>query len=324
MSYAHFASDIYSQRSASFFSAEENEETMQHLGVTQRVRQVGRGVFQADLIARSTEAGDLFSDRFSRGCSVYLEGPAGRLSLLFFRSAGAPLLASGCDVANNSLVVLPGSVGISLLTPDLAGSDSISLPADRFVRNCDVLCPGHPSIPLDEVTVIHGTRAELNALRNAIPRYLADAEHRPAGQEEHGSNLVASIIGWLGTSITKGHPESALVSRARKLVAQRARDYVEAHHYEVVRAEDLCRVTAVGIRTLQRCFREYFGLTLTDYLKTVRLDAAHRDLAVAEPAGHSVAAIALDHGFSHLGRFSVEYRKRFGESPRETLRRRKG
>ena len=78
-------------------------------------------------------------------------------------------------------------------------------------------------------------------------------------------------------------------------------------------------MTGVGVRTLQRCFREYFNLTITDYLKTARLDAAHRDLAVAHPGRDSVTEIALRHGFTHLGRFSVAYRACFRVSPSQTL-----
>ena len=43
-----------------------------------------------------------------------------------------------------------------------------------------------------------------------------------------------------------------------------------------------------------------------DYLKAVRLDAAHRELAAAHPSEDSVTDIALRHGFNHLGRFSIE------------------
>ena len=75
----------------------------------------------------------------------------------------------------------------------------------------------------------------------------------------------------------------------------------------------------MGVRTLQRCFREYFDLTITEYVKTVRLDAARRKLAATDPVRESVSSIAVQHGFSHFGRFSVEYRERFAESPRETL-----
>jgi transcriptional regulator GlxA family with amidase domain len=83
--------------------------------------------------------------------------------------------------------------------------------------------------------------------------------------------------------------------------------------------EDLCRVTGVGVRTLQRCFRQYFDFSITAYLKTLRLDAARRALAAARPLQDSVTKIALQHGFTHLGRFSVEFRERFGDSPREIL-----
>jgi transcriptional regulator GlxA family with amidase domain len=102
----------------------------------------------------------------------------------------------------------------------------------------------------------------------------------------------------------------------------RVQELLEEGCREAVHLEDLCRATGVGVRTLQRSFREYFDLTITEYLKAVRLDAAHRELSTAHPAVESVAAIASRHGITHLGRFSVKYRERFGESPRETLARR--
>jgi AraC-like DNA-binding protein len=55
------------------------------------------------------------------------------------------------------------------------------------------------------------------------------------------------------------------------------------------------------------------------YLKTVRLNAAYRSLDASHTGHSTVAAIALQHGFTHLGRFSVAFRERFGESPSATL-----
>ena len=51
---------------------------------------------------------------------------------------------------------------------------------------------------------------------------------------------------------------------------------------------------------------------------------ACQDLVAGGSASDSVTRIALDNGFSHLGRFSVDYRDHFGESPRETLALREG
>nr|MDJ0869302.1 helix-turn-helix domain-containing protein [Myxococcota bacterium] len=110
---------------------------------------------------------------------------------------------------------------------------------------------------------------------------------------------------------------------ARHRVAKLARSFIEENYRNAIRLEDLCTVTGVGIRTLQRCFREYFALTIMEYIKTVRLEAARRHLAAADPAHDSVTQIALEHGFAHLGRFSIAFRERFGESPNETLRNRR-
>jgi AraC-like DNA-binding protein len=57
------------------------------------------------------------------------------------------------------------------------------------------------------------------------------------------------------------------------------------------------------------------------YIRNARFQRARKALLRAEP-GEGITAIAARSGFAHLGRFSVEYRQRFGESPSETLKRR--
>jgi len=115
-------------------------------------------------------------------------------------------------------------------------------------------------------------------------------------------------------------PQALPFDGARGGVARQARAFIDGHFREPVRMADLCRATGVGLRTLQRCFRQCFGVTVTDYLKTMRLDAAYRDLIAAHPSRDTVTTIALRNGCRHLGRFSSEFRERFGQLPRETLR----
>ena len=107
---------------------------------------------------------------------------------------------------------------------------------------------------------------------------------------------------------------------ARRAVAKRTSAFIDGHFREPVRMEDLRRATGVGARTLQRYFRQCFGTTVTSYLKAVRLDAAYHELIAAHPSRDTVTAIALRNGCSHAGRFSTEFRERFGESPSETLK----
>jgi AraC-like DNA-binding protein len=58
-------------------------------------------------------------------------------------------------------------------------------------------------------------------------------------------------------------------------------------------------------------------------LRQARLAQARSELAAPRP-GTTVTRVALDCGFTHLGRFSQEYVRRFGERPSETLQRARG
>ena len=107
-------------------------------------------------------------------------------------------------------------------------------------------------------------------------------------------------------------------------IARSAKEYIETNFHHPVHLEDLSHHTRVSIRMVQRCFREHFDTTITDFLKTVRLDMANRELAVKHPGETNVKQVALRNGFTHLGRFSVTYRQRFGELPSETLAARPG
>ncbi len=109
-----------------------------------------------------------------------------------------------------------------------------------------------------------------------------------------------------------------LKALCRISIAKQAQAFINEHHTELIHIEDLCRATGVGVRSLQRAFRGYFEVTITEYIKTVRLDMAHRALAAAHPAECSITEIALANGFGHLSRFSGMYRERFGESPTKT------
>ena len=90
------------------------------------------------------------------------------------------------------------------------------------------------------------------------------------------------------------------------------------------RAFDLAALAALAgasTRTLQRHFRSFLGKTPQAVLRDIRFERVRRDLLSASSAA-SVTGIAHRCGFAHLGRFSVEYRRRYGETPSETLRRR--
>jgi AraC-like DNA-binding protein len=318
MVYERFAADLPPDRTVAFTCAEENEETLDRHGVNQRMRQVGNGSFRSHLAV--LESGDtvLAADRFKTAISFFLELPAGMVGFLLPRSATGRFRVCGTDVANHELIFLSPGSGTDIVTSELAGSEAIVIPAARFIELTERLCPMSKPPRPNSVTVFSGRASELQALQKAVLEFLAHPCPDPLG--ERLSNVVARTVALMGSPPHDARHDPFSDSAARQRIAKCVQQYLEENYRKAVRLEQLCRVTGVGIRTLQRSFAEYFDITITEYLKTVRLDGAHRELAFAHPSQRSVTTVALRHGFSHLGRFSVEFRQRFGESPSEVLR----
>ncbi len=101
---------------------------------------------------------------------------------------------------------------------------------------------------------------------------------------------------------------------------RQALDFIHDNLGAPIKVTDLSRAAGVNVRTLQLAFSRQFGLTPMQYVRQVRLNLAHFRL-LSGGANAAVTDIALELGFMHLGRFAVEYRRRFGQSPRATLAR---
>jgi AraC family ethanolamine operon transcriptional activator len=69
-----------------------------------------------------------------------------------------------------------------------------------------------------------------------------------------------------------------------------------------------------------RAFRAVRDTTPHRYLHALRLNGAREALLASDADEETVTRVALRFGFRELGRFAVEYRAAFGESPSETLR----
>ncbi|MCK1455247.1 helix-turn-helix transcriptional regulator [Bradyrhizobium sp. 35] len=84
----------------------------------------------------------------------------------------------------------------------------------------------------------------------------------------------------------------------------------------------LCKALAVSERTLRKAFHKLHGVPPCRHLRMQRLLQARRALLSSDSSLTTVTEVATCYGFAELGRFSVEYRSIFGESPSETLQRR--
>ena len=295
MNYEQFASDLPLDRTISFSSVEENQEIMKQLDVMQEIRQLGKGKFHCNLLTQSFKQADLYSDRFSTAFSMVLEAPADSVGLLICRSPNGPFIASGEKAENDKLIFMPPGTGIDIISSNLTASDAITISESRFIEIIEAICPTNKIVQSKKIAVIEGNAVQLHALQNAIVKLVKLHEFELNQHEEQSS---------------KQH------------IARRVREYFECNYAQTIRMEDVCREVGVGLRTLQRSFKEYFQITPLSYLKIMRLNNAHRMLLANNSTNYTVTELAQNSGFNHMGRFSKEYYNFFEELPQNTLNRR--
>lgn len=100
----------------------------------------------------------------------------------------------------------------------------------------------------------------------------------------------------------------------------RARAYIDEHADQPLTVSAIASHVGVSVRALQDSFRRSVGTSPTELVRHVRLTKAHGDLLASDPTQTTVAKVAARWGF-HAGRFSADYRTRYGVFPSETLRR---
>lgn len=191
----------------------------------------------------------------------------------------------------------------------------------------------HLCVRFEQETVTHRCESHLGhtldrpvefepafSLRAATSRRFLQILERPGdGSEPVASALLDALL------YGQPHTWSAALRRTQPRLAphfvRRAEDYIRHHYRDPLTIETLADVTTVSIRTLFAGFRDFRDTTPMAYLRDVRLERARAALLSGKAAtAAQVTTVALDCGFTHLGRFAASYRERFGETPSATAR----
>jgi len=98
-----------------------------------------------------------------------------------------------------------------------------------------------------------------------------------------------------------------------------AEDYICANLGTAITRDDLANMAGVSIRSLSRAFEKKYGIGPMAFVRQRRLDACYSRLRGSEPGTTTVTDVAMSHGFSHVGKFAIAYKKAFGESPSTSL-----
>lgn len=109
------------------------------------------------------------------------------------------------------------------------------------------------------------------------------------------------------------------VMRRRDSALNAAVDFIVESDSPVTSVRELCSIAHVSERTLEYAFRERFGQTPKTFTLNQRLNNVRKMLTNADRDVDRIYKIAEHQGFFHMGQFTSDYRRLFGEKPSETL-----
>ena len=93
------------------------------------------------------------------------------------------------------------------------------------------------------------------------------------------------------------------------------------HHMDgAINIQSLAEQHNISQQTLQNSFKSLFGFTPNFFLRTLKLNHVHQELAKSTPEQTTVSQVAYKWGFTHMGRFSGYYTELFEQNPSQTLK----
>lgn len=266
------------------------------------------------------------------GASAHVPLPHAHVDAGCF-SAALAMRGALPDAAAVVFVALAAKPGLTIGSTPIRAGDIVRCPAGEVF---DAVLPGgtrwvamqsrspsRPGVVVPQTVIRPASRAR-RALVDAMERLFAamqgGGDHPDGGHRcvQPAADVAAALRHGLETGASIEHPSHTVIRNERRV--RTALHYMDARLDEQLTTEMVCEAVGVSQRTLGYAFQKTIGIAPMTYFRARRFTAARKALLRAGRMGRqTVTAIAMEFGFWHLGRFSVEYRSRFGESPSESL-----
>lgn len=283
------------------------EEDSRVAGWDIEYRQLARGL----LVARShvAQCGEavLMRETINKRVDVWGQPPQGLVSILFVGCAGG-YWSNGADLASEDVLLLTDQADFHITNRANAHALSLHAPMTWLPP------PFDEESDLRALKISGGVwclRGEGHAFA-AFRQLCIDALRRPG---PHREAVLKRGLQETLNKITSQHVRHRydLQENHQRLIAA-SRSYMDKHLGETITMSGLARHIGTSLSTLERAYRGGLEMSPLTYLKLRRLNKVHRVLKDPTNTG-TIAEVALDHGFRHLGRFSQEFRHQFGILP---------
>jgi AraC-like DNA-binding protein len=247
----------------------------------------------------------------------------GRAMVTFRTQPGQSLHWSGVELQPGNLIRHSEGEDSFQHSSGPASTGGMSLPLGDIVSlgtamaGLDLMPPNDPLI----LTPPPAAMAKLLRLHEAAGELAEDA---PAvlGHPEAARSLEQALIEALMDCLDGGEArEDGAAQRQHAAIMRRFHRVVEEHLDEPLYMPELCKEVGASTRTLQVCCNEHLGMGAKHYLLLRRMQLVRHALRKGNSAETTVTEIATRYGFWQFGRFAIQYRALFEESPSATLAR---
>ncbi len=153
----------------------------------------------------------------------------------------------------------------------------------------------------------------------AISRYVLSPELDGSGNITGVLSIGFDLPSSSGPLPVCSNQEPPASSPACADLIQTIEQYLSENCDKHIHLKDLSALSGLSARTIQELFLKIRGYSPSQFLRECRLLKAHKILQESH-SGASIVAVALDCGFATHAHFSDSYRRRFGVTPLETLK----
>ncbi|MCM2679739.1 helix-turn-helix domain-containing protein [Echinimonas agarilytica] len=227
--------------------------------------------------------------------------------------------AKSCRINNertvtDQLLCRPGSLDFELLTPDNFSIFGLVLHKSLFSEyaneaNLQPICSITDELWLDTID-----EQTLMTFRQYLTLLLTPAGSRwSQSTQEH---ILQDAVLELLSQVQPSSPIQVAPQQRQRIMARVHQYLTETRLKSPVTINELCQAVHVSRRTLQYTFNHCCDMSPKQYIQLIRLNQVRRALLNCEH--DSIAEAAFDFGFFHLGQFSHDYKRLFGETPQQT------
>jgi AraC-like DNA-binding protein len=277
--------------------------------------QIQSGVFSGSMYAVHAPRIQIYHSHHSHGIMVRGEFPDNCV-LIGYALSNSIISQYNETMKPNKITILTKGDEIDYFASEENSAYTLAIESDFFYQTFS----NYFGQPFE----LHNTNKHFQIHESKIPQFLfslnswmnqLQIQYTTEAYKKIETEILGSIFETLNINIKYDIPSHYKAADIREILDNSIYD-------EFRSISDIALQVNLSERHMLRLFKDAFGISPKIYLQKLRLNAIRKELlSSTKTDSYSISDIALKYNFYHMGYFSAEYKKMFGELPSITTKR---